>query len=74
MHTLNNTWKEIVQGTIEPNISNLALKIKINFLRMQLKSNKIGINEAVNELEQYCRMNEKMLEKDLTIIKKLNLS
>ena len=61
----SNLWGKIVRGTINPPIQSLPLKIKINFLRMQVNTNNLSEEQATKELRDYCLQNEKMLEKDL---------
>ncbi|MBN2167442.1 MAG: hypothetical protein JW717_14295 [Marinilabiliaceae bacterium] len=73
LEAYSTLWKKIVKGTIDPQVQSLPLKIKINFLRMQTKNGNISDELAAKELQQYCLQNEKMLEKDLTEIKKLNI-
>ena len=68
----SSLWNKIVQGTVDPPIKSLPLKIKVNFLRMQIKTKKINVEDAARELAQYCLQNEKMLESDLAIIKQFN--
>jgi hypothetical protein len=65
-------WKKIITGVINPPIKSLPFKIKINFLRMQIKTHKVTEDEAARQLGQYCLQNEKMLELDLLAIKQLN--
>jgi hypothetical protein len=69
----NSMWRKIVTGAIDPPIRSLPLKIKVNFLRMQVKTNKITADSAIKELLEFCQSNEKVFEADLNLIVKSNV-
>jgi hypothetical protein len=69
----NGLWRKIITGSMDPPVKSLPLKIKINFLRMQFKSKKISEDTATNELIDFCKQNEKVLEMDLGLIVKSNI-
>jgi len=68
----NGIWKKMILGTMDPPIKSLPLKIKINFLKMQVNTHKIDADSASRELADYCLQNEKMLASDLDSLKKAN--
>lgn len=69
----NSMWRKIVTGAIDPPIRSLPLKIKVNFLKMQVRTNKISAELAIKELLEFCQSNEKVFESDLNLIIKSNV-
>lgn len=64
----NIKWKQLLQGTTEPKLTSLALQIKINFLKLNVKTGKTPIDDAQKELLSFCKSNEKTFEKDIQTI------
>lgn len=64
----NTKLKEIVEGKYDPPISSFALKIKINFLRLNVKNNITSSLLASKELAEFCKKNEATFKKDLPLL------
>jgi len=60
--------KDIVEGKYDPPISSFALKIKINFLRLNVKNNLTSSMLATKELAEFCKRNEETFKKDLHLL------
>lgn len=61
-------WKDLLSGTINPKLNSLSLKLKLNNLRMGVRTKKMTVDEAVQEIHSYCASNTKMYSKDLKTI------
>jgi len=68
VNVTSTKWKQLLQGAIEPKLTSLALQIKINFLKLNVKTGKISIDDAVKELIEFCNKNNKAFENDIQTI------
>ena len=59
-------WEELLRG--DEKVKSFALQMKLNALRLNLKLDRVKLQDAVKELFEFCASNEKMLESDLKSI------
>lgn len=61
-------WVQLVQGTFEPKLTSLALQIKINFLKLNVKNGKSTAQQSAKDLVDFVKSHEKAFEKDIKLI------
>lgn len=61
-------WRDLLTDVPPPPLSSLSFKLKLGSLKANLKIDHITLEEAIEALHQYCVANEKMYQKDLSII------
>ncbi len=58
-------WADLIKGKSDPEISSFSLKMKLNSLRDFYNNGFKKIDEAVNELHDFCNKYEKIYSSDL---------
>jgi len=61
-------WAQLVQGAYEPKLSSLALQIKINFLKLNVKNKKSTPQQAAKDLVEFVKSHENAFGKDIKLI------
>ena len=65
-------WEELLKG--DEKVKSFAFQMKLNSLRLDLRLNKVKMQDAVKQLQEFCANNEKMFENDLKSIFRYTIS
>lgn len=61
-------WTALMEGQLNPRLTSLSLKLKLNSLRMNVKKGKMTVKEGVEALHKYCSAKPQIYAKDIAAI------
>ena len=61
-------WADLIKKKIDPDISNLSLRLKIDSLYQNYKHGEMTLEAAIEDLHELCERYEKYYAKDLARI------